>query len=344
MRAPFRWSFLCLLVGCAAEPGARGPTLGATASAVRRTASLRERLSQELGADRPVAVVAAESGVVAVGLDGRTRHVVRAPVVWVFVDDRAGVLWYEAHGSDGFELWLLDWSLPTAVPERVAKGLGTKEPEEVAIAYAETRYSPEEVTTHASDYDGYLRVLVTAAGPLWSYEPGLYDSIFERTDEARASRLAPLSFVATAPARLRELNERGRGKHLLLGPLPLPERHPLTAVAPERCWDRELCGRAQALPGTRFLRVIVAHECGDACHVRYQLFDSRTREFFDLASGARSAHPIDEGKPESVADAWIAAKGEGFVIDAAVYDHDAKLLFQGSGRGGGWLGGQWHLN
>ena len=323
------------------SPAVAPPRAKSTPQSAQSRASLRERLQRELGGGRPVALVASQEGVVAVGLDARRRLLVEGNVDWVFVDDRAGVVWYEVQVEGKYELRLLDWGLPSPSAERVATGLGEDDAVDVVIAYAESPHGIEEVHTHAGTYDGYVRLLLTAAGPVWTYEGGIYDAVFEREAEQRAQKLAPLSFVATAKARLRELNERARGRSLLLGAVALPQ--PAANVAAERCWDATLCGEGQALPGTPWLRVIVSHECGDACHVRYQLFDPARREFLEHTSARRSPLPIDDRDPESVEDVWIAAGGEGFSIAGSVYDRAGKMLFRGDRRGGGWLGGQWHL-
>lgn len=336
-----------LLLACSAPHRAGSPAAAAagthTPKAVQRPQEpLRERLQRELGSGRPVAVVASAVGVIAVGLDSRQQPLVEGIVDWVFVDDRAGVVWYQARAPGGYELRLLDWSTPSPRAERIATGLGGEDAVELSIAYAESAYGPEEIQSRTSDYDGYVRLLLTAAGPAWSYESGIYDHIFEREAQRRAKLLEPLAFAPGAEARLRELNERARGKHLLLGAVAGP-KPAAPGVAPERCWDTSLCGSGQPLPGTPWWRVIVSHECGDACHVRHQLFDPARREFFDPASGRRSPSPIDTGNARDVEDVWIAAGGEGFVIAGSVYDRSGKLLFRGDRRGGGWLGGQWQL-
>ena len=340
---------LALSFGCGSPHAAHTPLSPPKARVATGNAqttaglSLRERLKRAIGRNGPVALVASEAGIVAVGPDGTRALVVSGAVAWLFVDDRADVVWYEARVESGFELRILDWSLPAASPERVATGLGEDDAEDVAIAYAEATYGPEEVSSHAGEYDGYVRLLMTAAGPVWSYQDGIYDDIFERTDEVRPRRLAPLAFVPSATARLRELNERARGKSLLLGVAPQPQPDAAPAVEKTRCWDSALCGSGQPLPGTPWWRVIVRHECGDACHVHYQLYDPATREFFDHESGKRSALPLESDERADVDDVWIAAGGEGFLIAGSVYDRAGKRLFRGSGRGGGWLGGQWSL-
>lgn len=93
-------------------------------------------------------------------------------------------------------------------------------------------------------------------------------------------------------------------------------------------------------------RVLVEHLCGEACHVRWQLYDPTTKEFFDYASGQRSRKPIDEKGVGNMSDAWIPKSGEAFLLGGQIWTFGGAAVFKDGQKsgGGGWIGGQWYVN
>jgi hypothetical protein len=301
--------------------------------------SLFEALVREVGAGGPVAIAPAREGVIAVSLDGsRKRTVVAKPVDWVFVDNRSLALWFQHTAGARSDLWLLDLTQAAPSPELAVKGLPAHEL--IAIGYAGHGQRTTDVVKPAScEYDGCTQVLLDRSRPATQFIQGQYDAIFEDQGFAHERIVAKVQIVA-AP-RLKELALRGKE-----GALSLPiaaaavEPDDVEAVNEDHCEDPDDCGTTQPLPGTDLLRVIVKQDCGDACHVLWQLYDPKTKQFIDFKSGRRSAKPIYAGKPGNMSDAFFSRDGGGFVIRGDVYRIDGRKVFTGVGRGGGWLGGQ----
>jgi len=303
--------------------------------------SLFEALVRDVGAGSPVAIAPGREGVVAVSLDGsRKRTVVAKPVDWVFVDNRSLALWFQHTAGARSELWLLDLTRADPSPELAVKGLPAHEV--IALGYAGSgRRATDVVKPGYCEYDGCTQVLLDRSRPATQFIQGQYDAIFEGQGFAHERIVAKVQIVAVP--RLRELAVRGKEGALLLPIATRDEPDDIEAVNDDHCEDPDDCGTAERLPGTDLLRVIVKQDCGDACHVLWQLYDPKTKQFIDFKSGRRSTKPIYAGKPGNMSDAFFSGGGGGFVIRGDVYRIDGRKVFTGVGRGGGWLGGQRHV-
>ena len=304
--------------------------------------SLFDSLLRELGATGPVAIVPASEGVTAVSLnDGHRRVLVPGPVRWVFVDDRSRVVWFQRDVDRFSELWALDLTQTAPEPERIV----TQLPQGEALAVGYVGVAPETddiVRSVVSEYDGLCEVWLHVTQPATKFVDGFYDHIFERVEKHRRAVAKATIEVGAAP-RLQELAVRGRGRRLLVrAPAPAPQAK-ISAVAANGCEQPDLCGMAEAIPGTRLQRVLIKHGCGDACHVWWQLYDPDTREFIDFRTQRRSAKPIAIGQDSSLGEAYISRNGQGFVIDGDVFRTAGGQVFDGAGFGGGWLDGQSHV-
>jgi hypothetical protein len=303
--------------------------------------ALFEALVEEIGAGSPVAIAPGREGVVAVSLDGsRKRTVVPKAVDWVFVDNRSGALWFQRTSGATSELWLLDLMQPQASPEIAVSGLPAHEL--IAISYAGSSQRDADVVRPANcNYDGCTQVFLDPKWPATKFIKGQYDGIFEEQGAEHARIVAKAQIVA-AP-RLRELALRGKEGALLLPAASAVLPDTVAAVSDEHCDDANDCGAAQALPGTDLWRVIISEDCGDGCHVRWQMYDPKKEQFIDFRTGRRSAKPIYAGKPGNMSDAFFSRDGAGFVIRGDVYRIDGHKVFTGMCRGGGWLAGQRHV-
>ena len=204
--------------------------------------------------------------------------------------------------------------------------------------------APDVIVPPLSEYDGCTRVVLDPARPSLRFEGGQYDAIFEDQGEAHEKTVSKAKLAGKATPRLRELATRGTDRRLLLESAPAGKTERIAAVKADACEDPDVCGTAEPLPGTQLLRVIVRHDCGDACHVLWQMYDPKTKTFIDFKTGRRSAQPILDGDPGNMSDAFFSAGGDGFVIDGDVYRAaDGRKVFSGKPRGGGWLGGQRHV-
>jgi len=302
--------------------------------------SLFEALVREIGAGGPVAVAPGREGIIAVSLDGsRKRTVVAKPAEWVFVDNRSLALWFQQTSGARSELWLLDLTQTAPSPELAARGLPAHEL--IAIGYAGHGQRITDVVKPANcDYDGCTQVLLDAKWPATQFIQGQHDAIVESRGFEHERIVAKVQIVA-AP-RLRELAIRGKDGTLLLPDTSAYEPDDVESVNEDRCDDDD-CGTTVWLPGTDLLRVIIKEDCDSACHVLWQMYDPKTKQFIDFKTGRRSAKPIYAGKPGNMSDAFFSRDGSGFVIRGDVYRIDGRKVFTGMGRGGGWLGGQRHV-
>jgi hypothetical protein len=236
---------------------------------------------------------------------------------------------------------MLDLEVPRAQPEPVARNVGAGL---VSIVYGTG--VPEGLRHKDSAYSGSLELVLTSIPPAFRYESGIYDSIFEEQGASNARRAENARWAAGMPDRLLSIAARSAGRRLFVQELAASQR--VAQVPAKACEDVDLCGLASPVGATRFLYVIVGHECGDACHVLRQLYDTRTREFFDARQPKRRGRePVQTGgfgDLGATADLWVAPRGEGFVSNGVLYDFEHGVLRSAQYmRGGGWIGSQWYV-
>jgi hypothetical protein len=251
-------------------------------------------------------------------------------------------VWFRRTSGARSELLLLDLTQSSPKPELIVSGL--PEFELVAIGYEGATNADTEIVVPAmSEYDGHVELLLGRTAPSMTFKSGQYDSIFEEQGQKHAEAASRATLVETAVPRLKELASRGFDRRLVLRSSSSSKPAKISVVSAKRCEQQDLCGNAEAIAGTPFLRVLVEHSCGDACHVRWQLYDPETQEFIDFKSQRRSRQPLDGRDVGDLRDAFVSHGGEGFIIDGTVYRFDGSRTFAGEGKGGGWLGGQWHV-
>jgi hypothetical protein len=319
----------------------------AAASAPNTSVSLFDRLQRDVGRGGAVAVVPSPDGVVAVSLHGAPNQViVKGATLWLQVDDRARVIWFQRPTASGSDLWLLDLTQPAPQAEHVATGFDkddriTIEYDESTPGGLETVLPPEAVAnTHIEVHLNRQRPSVK----LWQ---GEYDGIFEDQGAANRRAFRRVHLLPAILPRLRELSQRAGRPLWLKSPGEDDERPRIASVEQRYCEEQDLCGKQEPLGKTRFMRVLVQHSCGDMCHVAWQLYDPSTQEFIDFTNGNRSPHPVYEGDQSSATDltnVWVATSGEAFVWEGRVYKIAGGLIFSGKGIDGGWLGGQYHVD
>jgi hypothetical protein len=340
-------SLLALVVAVAAGLGCKTKTKAKAPPPL----SLFDRLVREVGRGGPVAVVPSPEGVVAASLRGAPNQViVKGKSSWLQVDDRARVIWFlraTDDGHNGADLWLLDLSASAPVPERVATGFGDED--RIAIRYDEsTPGGVAEVLPPEAENNTYVRLSLNEKQPALSLSQGGYDEIFEEQGENNREAFKDVKLVPAIVPRLRELSRRTLHPLSLQPPgdAEVGQRPHIAAVDTSKCEDPEVCGKQQPLGTSLFVRVIVLHECGDFCHVIWQLYDATTKEFIDYETGKRTPSPIkiDYEHVSDLRNVWVSATSDAFVTEGEVYKIGGGLVFKGKGFDGGWLGGQYHLD
>jgi hypothetical protein len=298
--------------------------------------SFGARLATTIGAGQAVAILPTADGLLAIAADGaRRKQLVAGKIDWAMVDDRAQVIWFGRAKA----LWIIDLLGTSGAAEDIARYNGD---EPVSICYGEDR--GQLLGLLASVYDAHL-VLNMVGTPQLAYESGIYDDIMEEQGLQNRRRLAHIRWSKRGRERVAALATRGQGRTLFL---PSPEAESrVKSVPAASCEAKELCGSARRLGDTRFLAVIVAHGCGDACHVRSLLYDSTSQQFFDAAKPSRRSRQVLPGEGVTgVADAFIPASGEGFVSNGALYHFQRGLVAEtrAAAQGGGWLGHSWYVD
>ena len=334
----------------------RGPFTPLSAGA----GALEERILAEVGAGKPVAILAWYDGLIAMSSDGaRIRLLAPGPTEWALVDERARVIWFgkvgeprkvEGEEVDTVDIWVLDLMAEGLEPRLIAPALQTGL--EVSVSYPPDAKGkrPDEIG-FGRGYGPSIRILLDEKRPRFDAEGGIYADIgiADTAEHMKAVRRAQPD--PATRAFLQALVARGVGRTATL-PVPAarpapPDRLP---VPIDNCEQEDICGAVTAFTGTPYWRVVVEHSCGDACHPSENLYDPRTRKWIDPNDPAvTSDKPI--GEAAAVAQAFIARDGSAFVMDGAVYPFGKPPIIPqppedraSISRGGGWLGGQWFVN
>lgn len=301
--------------------------------------SIKNGLLHDVGAGLPVAVFASDKGVVAISADGsRTAVIVDRPATWAKVDAHSDVIWFGTEGKKN-ELWAVDLAAATKTFVHVATNI----PKDVAfgIRYVKGSESIEGLFDRSSEYSGRFRLDLGGKTPRFSYSEGSL-SVIDPAAAKRVGRTARLIRITPeGKLFLNMLGSRQTGKMALLAvsAKTLPR---VVAVPKGGCEDEEMCGQAEQVPGTLLWRVIVGQSCGDGCYVDYQIYNSQSRVFVDLARpGRHDARPLQD--VESINDAWISADGTSMIQEGSIYRFATGLVKKDLGFPAGWLDGEWHF-
>jgi hypothetical protein len=189
-------------------------------------------------------------------------------------------------------------------------------------------------------YDQHVVLSLSTKAANMQIDPAIYGAIFDENGKDARRLKKDFAWADGGGARAQALAVRGQGRRL-------PSCEPvktskIRGVPKDACEDASLCGAAEPVGQTGFEAVIVTHACGDACHMQKQLYDPKTRQFFDAANPRKRApKPLTEDGVEPINDAWIAPGGEGFVSNGRLFSFACGLVFEGgASNGGGWLGKQ----
>lgn len=142
-----------------------------------------------------------------------------------------------------------------------------------------------------------------------------------------AQRVAITQLKLEDPRWLATIARRGGDRALWRTPSADASPLPRLAMVPDsNCMaDPSDCGRAEAVAGTAYWRVIVSNDHGDLYHQTEQLFDPATKMFFTPdAPEKRSPKPIaDEGGVDGMV---IGPSGQSYMYGGAMRRFDGKTI------------------
>lgn len=324
-----------ILGACGASPAR--PSVENKAAA---TGTLAEALTAEIGAGRAVAILPGAKGLRALSADGaRARVLVAGPVAWAVVDQRSDVVWFAP--ADRTEIRALDLDAPAHDPPAVitiATGLpGGAEMEMVGPVTYGVNY------VNLSETEG--------AGPAWMEGEQFATSSpnnmsrasltlgIEPTPELAGGAGYPFDEGETWSAKIKAAALPGkafvvgllaRKDHRAAAAARPAETH-IDGIDPANCEDPADCGRAEAIVGTHYLRVMTANMMGDVRHIQWQLYDTSQKKLRteDWATG--------------FSDAVVAPDHSAFIAGGVIVDFEhgpiAATPASDAGLGGGWIGG-----
>ncbi len=297
-----------------------------------------------------VAIARTADGLFRVTTDGAPPKALPAPkgtLGWCSTDPRANGVWVLEDGPGEAPDTLHFVDLQTGESRPVVRGIPA-ELEEVIVDYGE-----------AGRIGGHDRVelrvgVAVRMGAKPAVEPEIgcegdaawycYDE--QTLDKPKPTLLPEYAARRDAVAKLTLLDarwlativKRGAARPLTKAVKAGPAL-PKVEVPAERCQAApEDCGVARALPGTPFWRVIVANDRGDFYHQDEQLYDPRSKTFFDLSTPPkRSPTPLTGG--QSVEGLSISPSGAAYASWAALGRFDGEpVKLPPEARICGWTG------
>jgi len=145
---------------------------------------------------------------------------------------------------------------------------------------------------------------------------------------------------------LQRVYQRGRAR-TLWSPLVNQKKiiATLKSVPTAHCTEKpEDCGAATAVPGTRYWRVIIENSRGDFFNETTQLYDPRSKMFFDPITQDKATTPLPLNRASGSASgssfeyAYIAPNASAYSQDGKVVSFEHGVLFEGE-LSCGWVGG-----
>lgn len=299
-------------------------------SVARAGQTMESELLAQVGGGGGVAVLPTQAGLMAISADGaRKRTLADGPIAWAMVDGRAQVIWFGRDTS----IEVIDLLADAPRIERLAR---QAEQHPIEICYGES----ECLGLLCSAYDQHVVLFLSAKTAKMKIDPAIYGAIFDESGKEARRLKKKFAWNDGGSVRAQALAARGQGRSL--PSCESKKTGKVRGVPKDACEVADLCGDAESVGNTGFKAVVVNHVCGDACHLIKQLYDPKTRQFFDAANPQKRARkPLPERDVEPINDAWIAPGGEGFVSNGRLFSFARGLLFDGGGgNGGGWLGEQ----
>ncbi|MEZ4402862.1 MAG: hypothetical protein R3B06_22770 [Kofleriaceae bacterium] len=321
-------SLAVVLVVAACGPKGSAPSLHNDTAGGQAT--LGQALARDVGAGLAVAIVPGPDGLRAISADGaRSQTLVGGEVPWALVDNRAEVVWFGS--PDASQLRMLDLAAPAQpAPEPVVIATGLPTESGAGGPLCAIRY-PDAAEPDLDYSNSILPRIVVELGPT----PRLTSDggILDLWDQGEAFAAEVAKAALPGSAELRRVAARGAGRTIRLYASAASAGR-VAEVPPDGCEEPDLCGDAQAIPGTALWRVVVGHSCGDGCYLDWQIYDPARKAF------------LPEPWAHRLVQAAVAPDGSAFVTDGQVIRFDTGPLGRSSDDddgpvfgGGGWLGG-----
>lgn len=331
------------------EPTAETP-LAANPKA-QPSGSLGEQLMREVGAGRSVAIVAGADGLRAFASDGaRQRVLVPLDVPWSVIDQRSNVIWFGS--PDLTEFRAIDLDAPASDPPAritVVVGLPQARVDYYGVNYVDPKATPSGMawamgTQFATSTLGdmnqssiSLGIMTPATESMMVYATGYFDDLGDleegesdddSDDESDdESDEEPVIGKVVGSAFLTDLLARPDHR------APEPERPAsrVEGVDTSKCDEPSRCGEAQAIPGTRYLRVMTANYAGDITHINWQLYDLERKQFLTESWASMFDNAFLAPDHTAFVTGGVLVGFEGGPVKATPSDR--------AGAGGGWIGG-----
>jgi hypothetical protein len=317
---------------------------------LQNTPAARETLGAELarvvGAGQSVAILPSGQGLVAISSDGARRRTLAAgKIEWVVVDPRAEVVWFGTAKRN--DLLAIDLEAPGGEHPAVRTVVTDLPGAEVTIDYPPPKSNqPGDDLPPGFGFMGgfsadpwpasaHVIVEITAEPSLafdGSTVYGMQDSNAELEKALAQAKIMDRAFLV-------ELARRPSHDH----PVELADAGKVP-VDPAACGEAgEDCGKAEAIPGTPYVRVAVGGVCGDSgCGRMYRLYDPRAKQFLGPEEAVKNTREL---WGSAFVNAWLAPDRAAFVASGRLIRFDRGIIFDPSDgdeyfpTGGGWVGG-----
>jgi hypothetical protein len=313
---------------------------------------------------------------------------VPGPVQWALVDERAQVVWFgqedsgaaaqegeaggEVSDASGFgssldappaaaeggrpnrkgkgfstTLYMLDLQGQGATPARVATGLA--DGARFEVRYRGARVGTDTYLIGGNAETARIRLIIGDVEARIDVSGGEYSVLAKREKERFAAMLKGSQPDAEATKLVTRLFDRSAGRSFEPPRANTKDRTWKMAVPKGLCEQPDLCGVATPFEGTPYSLVVVGYHCEKFCTIATNLYDGRTRRYYDTARGTFSlARPL--GDDARVSRVFVARDGSAFVMDGRVLRFGKPPVVGAvphgetfAATGGGWLGGQWFI-
>jgi hypothetical protein len=326
-----------------------GTACGATPAKIQNvptagTETLGAELARVVGAGKSVAIMPGPTGLVAISSDGaRRRTLADGKVEWVIVDPRTEVVWFGLAKSD--DLLAIDLEAPASARPAIRKVITDLPGAEVSIDYPAPKSEGDFPMDFgwtgmysADPWPASAHVIVEVAA-----EPSLVlsGSTVYGMEDSNAKLKADVAHAKIAdPAFLAELAKRP--SHEQKGKLGDAGK---VAVDATQCGEAspDECGKAESIPGTPYVRVILGGVCGDSgCGRMYRLYDPKAKKWLGPEEAVKNTREL---WGSAMVNAWVAPDREAFVASGRLVRFDRGIVFDPSDgdeyfpTGGGWIGG-----
>jgi|GEM_PF-3552765 hypothetical protein len=316
-----------------------------------KTQRVAEKGTARQVASLDTAVVATNSGLMRVGLKGNdAKLLVPGQVSWCAVDNRSQVIWALIDDSLKY-LDLLSQETVTIVS-------GTPAVDTVIIShgkYGSLKGRNSRTYTTAIEIDiptGSLNHRISCDGDksYACFEEGAKPSGRVTTPRGDVyTKQLGNTILALRQLKLKNLgqissiNKRAAQRILWSKNLGKVSKRIVQGVDQGACEIiPEACGEGRQLDGTPYWLVTTANSRGDYFHEDKQLYDPKTKRFFNpRTKNSTSKSPIEEGA--NLEDVYVSPSGKGIVAGGKVIRFGHGVVYDKGEHACGWIGGGWFI-